>query len=72
MDVRGMRLRARLSQRQLADLSGIAQPNISAYESGRLTPSPATLADCAGHSGPTVGRAVCRNLQLLVVCQRVG
>jgi len=47
MDVRRMRLRAGLSQRQLADLSGIAQPNISAYESGRLTPSPATLARIA-------------------------
>ena len=47
MDVRGMRLRAGLSQRQLADLSGIAQPNISAYESGKLTPSPATLARIA-------------------------
>lgn len=43
MDVRQLRLRAGLSQRQLAELTGIAQPNISAYESGRLTPSPATL-----------------------------
>ena len=42
-----MRLRAGLSQRQLADRSGIAQPNISAYESGKLTPSPATLARIA-------------------------
>jgi predicted nucleotidyltransferase len=42
-----MRLRAGLSQRQLADQSGIAQPNISAYESGRLTPSSATLARIA-------------------------
>jgi len=39
-----MRLRAGLTQRNLAELTGIAQPNISAYESGRLTPSPATLA----------------------------
>jgi uncharacterized protein len=44
MDVRQMRLRAGLSQRQLADRTGIAQPNISAYESGRLAPSPATIA----------------------------
>ena len=42
-----MRLRAGLSQRQLADLTGIAQPNISVYESGRLTPSPVTLARIA-------------------------
>ena len=46
-----MRLRAGLSQRQLADLTGIAQPNISAYESGRLTPSPATLARVAKATG---------------------
>lgn len=38
-----MRLRAGLSQRDLAERTGIAQPNISAYESGRLTPSAATL-----------------------------
>ena len=46
-----MRLRAGLSQRQLADLTEIAQPNISAYESGRLTPSPATLARIAKAAG---------------------
>jgi uncharacterized protein len=46
-----MRLRAGLSQRQLADITGIAQPNISAYESGRLTPSPATLARIAQATG---------------------
>lgn len=39
-----MRRRAGLSQRELAARTGIAQPNISAYESGRLAPSPATLA----------------------------
>lgn len=41
--MRHLRLRAGLSQRQLADRTGIAQPTISAYESGRLTPSRATL-----------------------------
>ena len=44
MELRQLRRRAGLSQRELAELTGIAQPNISAYESGRLTPSPATLA----------------------------
>lgn len=39
-----MRRRAGLTQRQLAARTGIAQPNISAYESGRLSPSPSTLA----------------------------
>ena len=46
-----MRLRAGLSQRHLADVSGIAQPNISACESGRFTPSPATLARIAKATG---------------------
>jgi uncharacterized protein len=44
MDVRDRRRRAGLTQRELALLTGIAQPNISAYESGRLTPSDSTLA----------------------------
>lgn len=39
-----MRRRVGLSQRELAARTGIAQPNISAYESGRLAPNPATLA----------------------------
>lgn len=41
-----LRLRRRnagLSQRQLAALSGVPQPNIAAYESGRRTPSTGTL-----------------------------
>lgn len=42
MDIRQRRLRAGISQRELSELTGIAQPNISAYESGRLVPSPAT------------------------------
>lgn len=42
MDVRQRRLRAGISQRELSELTGIAQPNISAYESGRLVPSSAT------------------------------
>lgn len=41
--VRDVRLRAGLSQRQLAALSGVAQPNIAAYESGRRKPSPRML-----------------------------
>lgn len=44
MDVRKRRQRAGISQRELAARTGIAQPNISAYESGRLKPSAATLA----------------------------
>jgi len=43
-DLRRRRQRAGVSQRELAARTGIAQPNICAYESGRLTPNAATLA----------------------------
>ncbi|WP_448058627.1 helix-turn-helix domain-containing protein [Cellulomonas hominis] len=42
--VRRGRARAGLTQRQLADRSGVHQPNIAAIESGRVTPSEQTLA----------------------------
>lgn len=42
--VREIRQRAGLSQRELASLSGVAQPNIAAYESGARTPSEKMLA----------------------------
>lgn len=37
-------MRRGLTQAQLAMRSGVAQPNIAAYETGRRRPSPATLA----------------------------
>lgn len=39
-DLRARREAAGLTQKQLADLAGIAQSNLSAYESGRRTASP--------------------------------
>lgn len=41
--IREQRERAGLSQSELAAASGIAQPNISAYESGQVTPRPETV-----------------------------
>lgn len=41
--LRELRERAGLSQSQLASRSGVAQPNIAAYESGRRTPSVAMV-----------------------------
>ena len=41
--IREQRERAGLSQSELAAASGIAQPNISAYESGQVTPRPETI-----------------------------
>ncbi len=44
IDLRARRTRAGLTQVELAARSGVAQPNIAAYESGRRTPTPATEA----------------------------
>lgn len=41
--LRELRERAGLSQAQLASRSGVAQPNIAAYESGRRNPSAAMV-----------------------------
>lgn len=41
--LRELRERAGLSQAQLAQRSGVAQPNIAAYESGRRNPSSAMV-----------------------------
>lgn len=41
--LRRRRHAAALSQRRLAELSGIPQPNIAAYETGRRLPSPETV-----------------------------
>jgi len=41
--IRRARTRAGLTQHQLADLSGVRQPNIAAYENGQRVPSPEML-----------------------------
>lgn len=43
MDIRASRLAAGLSQSELARRAGVSQPNLSAYEQGRRTPSPLVL-----------------------------
>ncbi|PRY54126.1 hypothetical protein BCF74_12535 [Knoellia remsis] len=43
MDIRAARLAAGLSQSQLARAAGVPQPNLSAYENARRSPSPAVL-----------------------------
>jgi|SRR5699024_553920 len=43
MDIRSSRLAAGLSQSELARRAGVSQPNLSAYEHGRRTPSPRVL-----------------------------
>jgi predicted nucleotidyltransferase len=43
MDIRIARRAAGLSQSQLARAASVSQPNLSAYENGRRTPSPEVL-----------------------------
>ena len=43
MDIRVARIAAGMSQSELARAAKIAQPNLSAYENGRRTPSPQVL-----------------------------
>ncbi|OUE22180.1 helix-turn-helix protein [Clavibacter michiganensis] len=43
-ELRRLRHEAALSQRELAALTGVPQPNIAAYESGRRQPSADTLS----------------------------
>ncbi len=47
MDIRAQRRAAGLSQSQLAQAAGVAQPNLSAYENGRRVPSPDVLSRIA-------------------------
>ena len=46
--IKEARRRARLSQRDLAEIAGVAQPNIAAYEADRRVPSLAMLQRLAG------------------------
>jgi predicted nucleotidyltransferase len=50
--VRELRLRAGLTQEELGSRSGVAQPNIAAYEGGQRKPSPAMLERLAAAAPP--------------------
>lgn len=49
--LRSARTRVDLSQTAFADLIGIAQPTLSAYESGRRQPTLPTLVDMLARAG---------------------
>jgi len=51
-DVAQIRKRAGLTQKELADLSGVAQPNIAAYENGTRRPSAKMLKRLAEAAKP--------------------
>jgi predicted nucleotidyltransferase/DNA-binding XRE family transcriptional regulator len=50
--VRALRIAAGLSQQELAERSGVAQPNIAAYESGQRRPSTAMLRRLSSAAAP--------------------
>lgn len=56
-----IRQRAGLTQEQLADLSGVAQPNIAAYESGKRAPSAKMLARLSAAAKPKPSLVLARN-----------
>ncbi|MDO5627536.1 MAG: helix-turn-helix domain-containing protein [Mobilicoccus sp.] len=57
-DVLNLRTAAGLTQAQLAARSGVAQPNIAAYESGRRRASPAMIARLTACLRPRPSEAV--------------
>lgn len=77
--LRAARERARLSQRQLARLTGVAQPTIARIEAGHVDPRVRTLArllDACGASlavstGSGVDRSQLRALLALTPLQRL-
>jgi predicted nucleotidyltransferase len=56
--VRELRLRAGLTQEELSSRSGVAQPNIAAYESGQRQPSSAMLERLAAAAPPRPSRVL--------------
>ena len=63
--LRRLRLAAGLTQSDLADRSGIARPNIAAYEAGRREPKWSTAERLlAAVDGPLVRERECRSPEL--------
>lgn len=72
-DLRAFRLGAGLTQTELARRTGIAQPNIAAYESGRRTPSTATLARLEAALAPSASsRLEDQRDQVVEILERYG
>jgi len=60
-DVAEIRKRAGLTQKELADLSGVAQPNIAAYEKGTRQPSARMLRRLADAAKPRPSAVLAAN-----------
>ena len=64
--LRELRERAGLSQAQLAERSGVAQPNIAAYESGRRNPSASMIERLRLATRPLPHEALARHRDELI------
>jgi predicted nucleotidyltransferase/DNA-binding XRE family transcriptional regulator len=64
--LRDARRRAGLTQRQLAERSGVAQPNIAAYESGRRRPSEAMLQRLLAAARPRPSELLARHREAIL------
>lgn len=62
-----------MTQRELSARSGVPQPNIAAYETGRRTPSPSTMAKLdAAFRTPSLERVRVLREQILTAADRRG
>lgn len=69
-EVRRLRLDAGLTQSELAERSGVAQPNIAAYERGARRPSAAMLARLRSAARPRPSVVLARYRDLVIETAR--
>jgi predicted nucleotidyltransferase len=69
-EVRSLRLAAGLTQNELADRSGVAQPNIAAYESGQRRPSAAMLTRLRAAARPRPSVVLAKRRRAIIALAR--
>lgn len=69
-DVRRLRLRAGLTQDELAERSGVAQPNIAAYESGTRAASSAMFSRLRAVAAPRPSEVLTENREEVLALAR--
>ncbi|GGK51363.1 XRE family transcriptional regulator [Nocardia camponoti] len=68
--VRDLRLAADLTQIELARRSGIAQPNIAAYETGKRQPSPTTMSRIRAAAKPRPSGVLAKHRDAILALAR--
>ena len=69
-EVRALRIAAGLTQDELATRSGVAQPNIAAYEKGQRTPSAAMLERLRAAAKPKPSVVLAKHRQAIIALAR--